>query len=109
MNLSTKIAFREIVGGWKGLIVFYLCVIISATVLIVIDEISANLEGNFQHKAKEILGGDIEFITANFKMSKEELRELNKFGEVSEVADLRAMVSFNETNKLVELKSVDEK
>jgi putative ABC transport system permease protein len=108
MNLTTKIAFREIVGGWKGLIVFYLCVIISATVLIVIDEISANLEGNFQQKAKEILGGDIEFITANFKMSKEELRELSKFGAISEVADLRAMVSFNETNKLVELKSIDE-
>ncbi len=108
MNLTTRIAFREILGGWRGLIVFYLCVIISATVLITIGEITANFKGNFQERAKEILGGDLEITTSNFQMSNEELKAISKFGKVSMVSELRAMASFNETNKLVELKSIDE-
>ncbi len=99
MNLTTRISFREILGGWKDLIVFYLCVIISATVLIVIGQISTNFKANFLDNAKEILGGDIEITTANFKMTSDEYKAISKFGSVSVVSELRAMSSFNETNR----------
>ncbi len=108
MNLTTRIAFREILGGWRGLIVFYLCVIISATVLIVVEEISANFKGNFQAKAKEILGGDLEVITSNFQMDSDQLASLQQYGKVSMVTDLRGMLIYNQSTKIIEIKSIDE-
>ncbi|MFI4984330.1 MAG: ABC transporter permease, partial [Rickettsiales bacterium] len=108
VNITSRIAFRELMGGWKSLITFYLLVIISLVVIAVMGEISENVKYNITSKSKEVLGGDIEISLANFPLGAAEQKFLQQFGKVSTAIDLRAMMRFKNESRMVELKAVDD-
>jgi putative ABC transport system permease protein len=76
--------------------------------LICVDQISTGIKSYFELRSKEILGGDIEITAANFRIKKDEIKQLQSFGKVSEIIEMRSMISFKEKSSLIELKSIDD-
>lgn len=108
VHITSRIAFRELVGGWKSLVTFYLLVIISLVVIAMMGEVSENVKYNITSKSKEVLGGDIEVSAANFPLCSDEVNFLQQFGKISTSIDLRAMMRYENFNRMIELKAVDE-
>lgn len=105
--ITSKIAFREIVGGYKKLIVFYLCVFLSVGVIMTVAQLSENLSQKINYDAKKIFGGDIKVTNVNYALGGDEVEWLRQFGKVSYNAQLRAMAKLGESFRVVELKGVD--
>lgn len=105
--ITSKIAFREIVGGYKKLIVFYLCVFLSVGVIMTVAQLSENLSQKINYDAKKIFGGDIKVTNVNYALREQEIELLKQFGKVSYNAQLRAMAKLGESFRVVELKGVD--
>lgn len=106
--ITSKIAFREIIGGYKKLIVFYLCVFLSVCVIMTVAQLSENLSQKISDDAKKIFGGDIKVTNVNYALAEQDIEWLKQFGKVSYNAQLRAMAKLGESFRVTELKGVDD-
>lgn len=106
--LTSKIAFRELFGGYKKLMVFYICVFLSVFVIITVEQLSKNIQNKIFDDAKIIFGGDISVTNSNYPLDLTQQNFLKKFGDLVYTAELRGMLSTKEKNRLVEIKGVDD-
>ncbi|MXN65161.1 ABC transporter permease [Stappia sp. GBMRC 2046] len=108
-RLALRFALRELRGGIRGFYIFIACIALGVAAIAGVTSVSRALTEGIIAEGTTILGGDISFRLVHRQAEDDERRFLQTFGEVSEVATMRAMARIPETTEqsLVELKAVD--
>lgn len=108
--LSFRLSWRELRGGLLGFRLFVACLALGVATIAGIGSISAGIFAGLERDGRRILGGDIEFRLTHRQATPEERLFLEAQGQVSEVAQMRAMGHALKTDQrhLIELKSVDQ-
>lgn len=108
-RLAFRFALRELRGGIRGFYIFIACIALGVAAIAGVTSVSRALTEGIIAEGTTILGGDISFRLVHRQAEEEERTFLQAFGEVSEVATMRAMARIPETTEqsLVELKAVD--
>ena len=107
LQLSLRIALRELRSGLQGFYIFLSCLALGVAAIAAIGSFSKSIELGLSQQGRAILGGDLELRLVHRKLQSDRVTWLEKHTALSEVITLRAMVS-NEENKsraLVELKA----
>jgi len=107
--LVIKLALRELRGGLVGFGIFLGCLALGVGAIASVGSISRALSDGLSAAGTRILGGDISFSLLHREASNVERDVLERFGKVSSIAILRAMVLANEGAALVEVKAVDDR
>ena len=110
LGLAFRLALRELRGGLRGFYVFLACLALGVAAIASVGSVSQALLSGLEREGQAILGGDISFDLTNRRATDEEQVTLSRFGEISEVATLRAMARTGDgdTQTLVEIKAVDQ-
>lgn len=105
-----RIALRELRGGLKGFRVFIACLALGVAAIAAVGTVSQALVDGIAREGQAILGGDMSFSLTQRAASPDERAYLERFGQVSEVATLRAMVrgATADDAVLAEIKAVDD-
>ncbi|HXP31842.1 MAG TPA: FtsX-like permease family protein [Stellaceae bacterium] len=108
-TLAWRIARRELRGGIKGFRVFLGCLALGVAVIASVGSLSAAVKAGLARDARGLLGGDVELQLFHRTADAREHDYLAARGQISEVAQLRAMARTldGERTSLIELKSVD--
>jgi putative ABC transport system permease protein len=106
---ACRLAGRELRGGLKGLRVFLACLILGVATIAGIGSLAASVVAGIKGDARELLGGDVEARLPYREPGEVERAFLARSGEVSTVAQMRAMArdATGERHSLIELKAVD--
>lgn len=107
--LIVKLALRELRGGLAGFGIFLGCLALGVGAIASVGSISRALSEGLGEAGTRILGGDMSFSLLHREASNVERDVLERFGKVSSVAILRAMVLANDGAALVEVKAVDDR
>ncbi|MEM8686812.1 MAG: FtsX-like permease family protein [Pseudomonadota bacterium] len=107
LQLSFKIALRELRSGLQGFYIFLSCLTLGVAAIAAIGSFSAAIETGLSTQGRTILGGDVELRLVHRQMDAQKLSWLRGQGSVIEVATLRAMVTTRGggDRALVELKA----
>jgi len=107
--LAIKFARRELRGGLKRLRIFLACLALGVGALAAVGSVAEAVRAGLAADGRVILGGDIDLRLANRPASPQAITFLKQFGELSQVAEMRAMARLPEhdSRALVELKAVD--
>jgi len=105
-----RIARRELRGGLRGFGVFLACLFLGVFAISAVGSFSAAARFGLLTDARALLGGDLEARLNHREMSEAQLQHFAASGEVSQVADLRAMARAPSSDQqlLVEVKAVDQ-
>lgn len=105
-----RIARRELRGGLRGFGVFLACLFLGVFAISAVGSFSAAARSGLLTDARALLGGDLEARLNHREMSEAQLQHFAASGEVSQVADLRAMARAPSSDQqlLVEVKAVDQ-
>ena len=105
-----RIARRELRGGLRGFGVFLACLFLGVFAISAVGSFSAAARSGLLSDARALLGGDLEARLNHREMSEAQLQFFAAAGEVSLVADLRAMARAPTSDQrlLVEVKAVDQ-
>jgi putative ABC transport system permease protein len=109
LGLALILARRELRAGLAGFRIFLACLALGAAALAGIGSTTAALVAGLDANARQMLGGDAEFRTAQRNLAPEAVRWLQSRGTISEVRQLRGMLRrVDDTARtLIELKAVD--
>ncbi len=104
-----QFARRDLRGGIKGLRVLIACLVLGVAAIAGVGSLSSAILASLAAQGQSLLGGDIELRTTNHEIDTAQRAALKKFGTLSQVARLRAMVRnpANDEALLAELKAVD--
>ncbi len=107
--LSVRIALRELRGGLRGFYIFVACMSLGVTAIIAVNAISDMLQDGIAKQGQVLLGGDISLSRIHQSANEETKIQLAKYGNISEVATMRAMARKidGSAQALVEIKAVD--
>ncbi len=108
-NMVTMIKWvaRDLRGGFRGLRIFLACLILGISLIAALGSLSASLHQGLQEEGRTILGGDFEFRLANRPATNAERAFINRYGTVTEIMSLRAMVHTPDEVAMAEIKAVD--
>ncbi len=109
LPLELRLALRDLRGGLGGFAIFLVCIVLGTAAIGTINSLSDAIQDAIQRQGKELLGGDAEASVNHRQASAAERAYLATFGEVSEVATMRAMArkADGSASALVDLKAVD--
>jgi len=109
--LSLKYALRELRSGFSGFAGFLFCLALGVGGIATIGSFSEAIRGGLVEEGRVLLGGDVEFALAYRQASSDERAAFGRYGQVSEIATLRAMVTVpsKATQSLIQIKAIDEK
>ena len=106
--LAPRLAWRELRGGLRGFGVFIACIALGVTAIAGVGSFAHGLVDGLAREGRAILGGDLSVILIQREASVAERGFLDRQGDVSAVATLRAMARTPDGRAaLVELKAVD--
>ncbi|AJF07414.1 ABC transporter permease [Geoalkalibacter subterraneus] len=105
-----RIARRELRGGLRGFGVFLACLFLGVFAISAVGSFSAAARSGLLTDARALLGGDLEARLNHREMSEAQQQFFTAAGDVSQVADLRAMARAPSVDQrlLVEVKAVDQ-
>ncbi|WP_316858289.1 FtsX-like permease family protein [uncultured Cohaesibacter sp.] len=109
LRLAFVFAMREMRGGLRGFYIFLACIALGVAAIGGVGSASKALTGGLDERGREILGGDLSLSAIHTRVSDEQRTFLERFGQVSEVASLRAMArkADGSDQLLIDLKAVD--
>ena len=109
IGLALRFVRRELRGGLKGFRLFLACLALGVGAIAAVGSVTSSLMAGLASDARAILGGDVEVSLTQREASPAERSFLDRFGRLSQVAELRAMAvkTGGDDRVLVELKSVD--
>jgi putative ABC transport system permease protein len=109
---SWRIARRDLQGGFRGLRLLFVCLLLGVTTLAAIGSLTASITGELSARGRTLLGGDVEVAMMQRQTSPSEHKSLEALGRVSDTIRLRSMARGVERRGvpsavLTELKGVD--
>ena len=105
---TLRFALREMRGGLRGFAVFISCIALGVAAIAGVGSFSRGLGDGLAREGRVILGGDVAFSLSQREASTPERAFLERQGQVSAAATMRAMArSAAGENALVEIKAVD--
>lgn len=109
MKAAFRFALRDLRGSKAGLRLLAVCLFLGVAALAGIGSLSGAILGGLEEKGQVILGGDVEFETAQRMADPAERAAFGKAGQLSETIRMRAMASTENGSAavLAELKGVD--
>ncbi|MGA9268373.1 MAG: FtsX-like permease family protein [Rhodomicrobium sp.] len=110
LPLALRLALRDLRGGFAGFTIFLICIALGTGAIGTINSLSDAIQDALAREGTALLGGDVEATLVHRQASPEEAAFLRPFGEVSEVATMRAMARRPDgsAQALVDLKAVDD-
>ncbi len=106
-RLAIAFARRELRGGLKGFRVFLACLALGVATIAGVGSLAEGVDAALMADARALLGGDVELSFTHREATREQREHLGAQGEVSNVAEMRAMARGESRRLLVELKAVD--
>lgn len=104
---ALRFAFRELQGGLAGFRVFLLCLVLGVGGIAAVGSLGKAITEGLTNEGREILGGDVA-ISLTWRMATAPERAwMEAQGAVSEIAQLRSMLSHGDQFALTEAKGVD--
>jgi putative ABC transport system permease protein len=108
LPLALAIALRELRAGAGGLVIFVICIALGVTAVASIGSLSASFDEALARQGRLLVGGDLSFERVHRRADEEERAALDKEGQVTESASLRAMARIpGGKSALIEVKAVD--
>jgi len=109
LPLALRLALRDLRGGFAGFTIFLICIALGTGSIGAINSLSDAIQDSLAREGMVLLGGDVEATLVHRQANLEEMAYLRSFGEVSEVATMRAMARRPDgsAQALVDLKAVD--
>ena len=108
LALALRFAARELRGGLRGFYVFIACIALGVMAIAGIGSVAAGLADGLAREGRVILGGDLAFSLSLREAGADERAFLDRRGQVSLAATLRAMARAEDgRTALVEVKAVD--
>jgi putative ABC transport system permease protein len=108
LALALRFAARELRGGLRGFYVFIACIALGVMAIAGIGSVAAGLADGLAREGRVILGGDLAFSLSLREAGADERAFLDRRGQVSLAATLRAMARTEDgRTALVEVKAVD--
>ena len=108
LALALRFAARELRGGLRGFYVFIACIGLGVMAIAGIGSVAAGLADGLAREGRVILGGDLAFSLSLREAGADERAFLDRRGQVSLAATLRAMARADDgRTALVEVKAVD--
>ena len=110
LPLALRLALRDLRGGFAGFTIFLICIALGTGAIGTINSLSDAIQDALAREGTALLGGDVEATLVHRQASPEEAAFLRPFGDVSEVATMRAMARRPDgsAQALVDLKAVDD-
>ncbi len=110
LPLALRLALRDLRGGFAGFTIFLICIALGTGAIGAINSLSDAIQDALAREGTVLLGGDVEATLVHRQANADELAYLKSFGEVSEVATMRAMARIPDgsAQALVDLKAVDD-
>src|SRR5271166_2016602 len=103
-----RFALRDLRGGLAGLRIFCLCIALGVMAIVGVESLAKALEDGLGRQGRVILGGDASFSLIHRRLSRDEEAFLERFGQLSTIATLRAMARTDADDAaLVEVKAVE--
>ncbi len=109
MNISFKLAWHELLNGWKHFRVFLSCLVLGVFVMATVNIIESVVKNALTSQAKSLMGGDFEVKLKGVDATEAQINYLQKkYGKTSKASTLRAMLQAGDDDSLlVEVKAVD--
>jgi len=108
LQISLKLAKKELYHGWKHFSVFVACLILGVTVMAAVNTSGYIVKNSLKNEAQSLLGGDIEIRIRGVEATEEQKQFIKKYGKMSYVATLRSVIFEKDIHNLVEIKAVDD-
>jgi putative ABC transport system permease protein len=110
--LPLRFALRELRGGLRGFYVFIACIALGVMAIAGVGSVASGLADGLAREGRVILGGDVAFSLSLREASAAERTFLERQGQLSVAATMRAMARTNGGQNggrtaLVEVKAVD--
>ncbi len=105
--VAARVARRELRGGVRGFRVFLACLALGVAAIAGVGSLGAAVEQALRDDGRRLLGGDVELSFTHREATAEQRAALAAAGQVSAIAEMRAMARGAEGRALVELKAVD--
>jgi putative ABC transport system permease protein len=106
-----QIARRDLRGGFRGLRLLFICLLLGVTTLATIGSLTAAVQGELSANGQAFLGGDVEVEISQREANPGELASLRRFGRVSATLRTQAMARRPDDASaavLTELKGIDD-
>jgi putative ABC transport system permease protein len=107
LGLGLRLARRELRGGFGGFRVFALCLFLGVAAIASIGSLSRALITGLADDGRALLGGDIDLRLTHRDATAQQTAWLTERGDLSHVAEMRAMLQVADGPLLIELKAVD--
>jgi len=107
LGVSARLALRELRAGARGFRVFMACLALGVMAIAGVGSFARSLEDGLAREGRTILGGDLAFSLVQREASPAERAFLDRQGQVSAAATMRAMARTGGRATLVEIKAVD--
>lgn len=88
---SWNIARRDLQGGFRGLRLLFVCLLLGVTTLAAIGSLTASINGELAVRGRTLLGGDVEVAMMQRRASLNERAALAALGTVSDTIRVRSM------------------
>ncbi|BBK40789.1 glycosyl transferase family 1 [Allostella vacuolata] len=109
MRFALTVARRELRTGIAGFRLFVACLALGVAAIAAVGSFAAAVVAGLDADARRLLGGDIEIRLIHRPVDDATRAELARLGQLSEVAEMRAMARAGDRRTLVELKAVDDR
>lgn len=107
LPLAFRIARRELRTGIAGFRLFVACLALGVAAIAAVGSFAAAVIAGLDADARRLLGGDIEVRLIHRPAEADARAAMAQLGQVSEIAEMRAMVHAGPQRLLAELKAVD--
>ena len=109
IQLSFRLALREMRGGLRGFYIFLACIALGTAAIAAVNSVAGSVTGSMLSQGKTLLAGDIRFQINNRDMTGPELSYVKSFGDVSLSDNIRSMARRPDgaDQSLAEIKAVD--
>jgi len=109
LPLAMRLAWRDLRGGIAGFYIFIACIALGVAAIAAVRTVSGSLTDALAREGQVLLGGDVEASLIHRRATPSEQGLLLPWGEVSEIATLRAMARAPDRDgqALIDIKAVD--
>ncbi|MDB5364754.1 MAG: glycosyl transferase family 1 [Rhodospirillales bacterium] len=108
MNISWRIARRELRGGLSGFRVFVACLALGVAAIASVQTLSNGIRTGLHSDARALLGGDVSARILYRDLAPAEQAGLAALGRTTQTIELRGMARMGDATALVEAKAVDD-
>ena len=108
-GFAWQLAKREMRGSLSRFWVFLGALLLGVAAIGTVGSVAESMRSGISDNARILLGGDIEISSLHTAPNPDIIEAASRFGTVSKVVQMRAMLQTSDRRKLVELKAVDSK